>query len=107
MVTFTDNAVEKIHEFYAADPSFAGKAFRIAVDSGGCSGFQYEFKFDDQQDGDTSFPIGTLNVLVDKMSLPFLNGSTVDYVEDFHGSEFKITNPNATGDCGCGKSFSV
>lgn len=105
MIQLTDNAIARVRAFQAADPAHVGKAFRIAIDQGGCSGFQYEFRFDTKQEGDREFPFGDVTILIDVQSLPFLGGSTVDYVEDFHGASFVVTNPNATSECGCGKSF--
>lgn len=107
MLTLTDNAQSKVLEFQQADPSAAGKPFRIAVDSGGCSGFQYDFTFDEKRDGDTELTFGAVTIIVDARSLPFLGGCTVDFLDDFQGSGFSVQNPNATASCGCGKSFSA
>ena len=82
--------------------------FRVSVDGGGCSGFQYKFDFDDtKQQDDLSFDAHGVTVLVDDMSLGFLQGARLDYVEELLGSYFKVENPNATASCGCGTSFSI
>ena len=82
--------------------------FRVRVDGGGCSGFQYKFDFDTQKQND-DFEINTLGVkiLVDDISQPFLENAELDYVEELLGSFFRINNPNATASCGCGTSFSI
>ncbi len=82
--------------------------FRISVDGGGCSGFQYKFEFDDTQtDDDVLFNQFGVDILVDDMSLGFLENAQLDYVEELVGSFFRVENPNATASCGCGTSFSV
>ena len=107
MITITEKAVQKVKAFAAADPTANGKALRIFVQGGGCSGFQYGFAFDEQKDGDTLIDQGEVKVVVDSYSSPYLQESTVDYVEDFRGSGFVVQNPNAKGSCGCGSSFTV
>jgi len=105
MVSLSARAVEKV-KFYASQmPEAAGKALRIFVQGGGCSGFQYGFTFDDMQDGDTVVEAADIKVLVDPVSAQYLAGSTVDYVEDLRGSGFVVDNPNAVHSCGCGQSF--
>lgn len=105
MLTITDKAVDKVR-FYAEQMEEAvGKELRIYVQGGGCSGFQYGFTFDDHQDGDTVIEAGGVKVLVDPMSLQYLTGATVDFVEDLRGSGFVVENPNAVRTCGCGHSF--
>ncbi|MEK9532696.1 MAG: iron-sulfur cluster insertion protein ErpA, partial [Alphaproteobacteria bacterium] len=82
--------------------------FRVRVDGGGCSGFQYKFDFDtEKQIDDIEISAHGVTVLVDDMSQEFLQNSELDYVEELLGSFFKISNPNATASCGCGTSFSV
>ena len=78
---------------------------RIAVDSGGCSGFQYKFSWDEKVSPDDA-TYGDV-VVIDEVSLPFLAGATIDFVQNLMGSDFKIINPNATSGCGCGHSFAV
>ena len=85
-----------------------GLMLRISVSGGGCSGFQYGFAFDDVVNADDrTFERGGITAVVDEVSLEFLAGSEIDYVEDLVGSAFQIKNPNATSSCGCGSSFSV
>ena len=85
-----------------------GAMFRIAVNGGGCSGFQYEFSFDGARaDDDVLIERDGARVLIDQASLEFLGGSEVDFVEGLMGSQFEIKNPNAKSSCGCGTSFSV
>jgi iron-sulfur cluster assembly accessory protein len=86
-------------------PDAAGKGLRVFVQAGGCSGFQYGFTFDDAKETDHVLSVGGIHVLVDKTSAMKLNGSTVDWIEDFRGAGFSVENPNASGGCGCGKSF--
>ena len=82
--------------------------FRIAVNGGGCSGYQYEFTFDDAPtDDDVLIEQDGARVLIDQVSLEFLGGSVVDFIEGLMGSHFEIKNPNAKSSCGCGTSFSV
>ena len=85
-----------------------GSYFRISVLGGGCSGFQYDFSFDKKpNDDDMIFKEGEINFLIDKVSIDFVRGSTLEYVTELAGSYFKIENPNATANCGCGTSFSI
>ena len=111
LIIFTPAAVRKVIGFSQSNPEAEGKFLRLYVQGGGCSGFEYGFKFDDKKDGDYVIPQGhgeeSIEVLVDPFSLPFLQSCTVDYYEDFAGSGFKVSNPNATGTCGCGHSFSA
>ncbi|MGH6945211.1 MAG: iron-sulfur cluster insertion protein ErpA [Geminicoccaceae bacterium] len=81
---------------------------RIVVSGGGCSGFQYGFALDDKdEDGDVAIEQGDAKVVIDGMSLLYLVGCEVDYVEDLTGSYFRVNNPNASSSCGCGNSFAV
>ena len=108
LLSLTEKAVEKVKQFASQMPDSAGKPLRIFVQGGGCSGFQYGFTFDDKKENDNEFDSGGVNVIVDPQSAMYLKGSTVDYLEDFRGAGFSVTNPNATGGgCGCGKSFSA
>ena len=85
-----------------------GSYFRISVLGGGCSGFQYDFSFDkNPKDNDLIFKEGGIYYLIDEVSIDFLRGSTLEYVSELAGSYFKIKNPNATANCGCGTSFSI
>ena len=100
-------ASAKMHEIIEQE-RMAGKGVRIYVEGGGCSGFQYGFAFDDPGDADFRIPMTQgFDVLVDTFSMNYLRGATVDFVDTIEGSGFKISNPNATGSCGCGSSFSV
>ena len=82
--------------------------FRVAVNGGGCSGFQYEFSIDtERQNDDLSFISYGVEVVIDEMSLELVDNGELNYVQDLMGSYFAVTNPNATASCGCGTSFSV
>ena len=107
-IEFTPKGAEKVHEFLAAqaaDTSSAG--LRVGVRGGGCSGFQYQLAFDDQHDGDAIFEDQGLRILVDAQSLPYVDGSMIDYVESLQGAGFQVNNPNVVAACGCGSSFRV
>ena len=105
LLSLTDAAVAKVKYFAGTMPDSEGKPLRIFVQGGGCSGFQYGFTFDDKKEGDTVIQTGGIEVVVDPQSAQYLKDAQVDYVEDFRGAGFSVTNPNATGGCGCGKSF--
>ncbi|NWF99836.1 MAG: iron-sulfur cluster insertion protein ErpA [Thermoanaerobaculaceae bacterium] len=107
MLSLSARAVEKVKFFAAQMPEAAGKALRIFVQGGGCSGLQYGFTFDDWQDGDTVVEAQDLKVLVDPLSAPYLEGARVDYVEDLRGAGFVVDNPNAIASCSCGQSFAA
>ena len=103
--TITKAAAERIAILQEAD---GAPYFRVSVDGGGCSGFQYKFDFDNQtSDEDLTINSHGITVVVDDMSLGFLTGAELDYVEELLGSYFKVENPNATASCGCGTSFSI
>jgi iron-sulfur cluster insertion protein len=103
----TENAANRVKTFAKGNKEAEGKHFRIYIQGGGCSGFSYGFKFDDQQKTDNTFQAYGITILVDPASMEQLKGSTVDWVENFKGAGFVVQNPNATGGCGCGKSFSA
>jgi iron-sulfur cluster assembly accessory protein len=105
-VTVSDRAARRIATILASEAP--GAMLRISVQGGGCSGFQYKFDFDRQRNPDdvTVEKNGAI-VLVDQLSLQYMGGSELDYVEDLIGSAFKIVNPHAVAACGCGTSFSV
>lgn len=85
-----------------------GSFFRVAVNGGGCSGFQYEFSIDtDRAEDDLSFVSHDVEVVIDEISLELVNNAELDYVQDLMGAYFAVSNPNATASCGCGTSFSV
>ena len=103
--TITKSAADRITALKEAENA---AFFRVRVDGGGCSGFQYKFDFDNIiADDDLTFDAFGVTVLVDDMSLGFLEGAQLDYVEELIGSYFKVENPNATASCGCGTSFSI
>jgi len=103
MITVTKSARSKIADIIAEENK-PGVKVRAFVQGGGCSGFQYGFTLEeDQAEDDFEFN----GVLVDSMSIQYLNGATIDYKEDTQGSQFVIQNPNSTTTCGCGSSFSV
>ncbi len=104
-ITLTDSAVGKIAEIIQEEGR-EGKGLRVFVEGGGCSGFMYGFEFDDPRDGDTIVPCGSFDVVVDPFSLGHLKGSVIDFTDGLQGKGFQVTNPNATGTCGCGQSFS-
>jgi iron-sulfur cluster insertion protein len=107
MLDVTGIASAKMNEIIEAE-AMAGKGVRIYVEGGGCAGFQYGFAFDDPRETDFRLPMKEgFDVLVDTFSMNYLRGATVDFVDSIEGSGFKISNPNATGTCGCGSSFST
>ena len=101
-IKFTDKAIKQINNLLVQKAK--GSFFRIAIKGGGCSGFQYDFSFDNKAEQDD---IVFNNVLIDKKSAELLNGSEVDYVTELIGESFKITNPQSKSSCGCGVSFSL
>jgi len=105
-VQVTDRAAKQVASILKGEP--AGTMLRLAVTGGGCSGFQYDFLLDDTRtDEDLAIEKNGVTVLIDTMSLEFLKGSQIDYVDEMIGAAFKVKNPNATASCGCGTSFSV
>ena len=104
MVTLTDKAAGKVKELLnGQDPTDA--ALRVAIRGGGCSGFQYALAFDEQREGDQVYEYQDIRLLIDSESLPFVDGSEVDYVEGLQGAGFAVNNPNVVAACGCGQSF--
>lgn len=105
-ITITPNAAKRIVEVMKGEN--AGTMLRVSVSGGGCSGFQYIFGIDGQrQSDDILIERDGARVLVDEVSLPFIAGSTIDFVDDIIGQSFKVQNPNATASCGCGTSFAM
>ncbi|UWR23796.1 iron-sulfur cluster assembly accessory protein [Sulfitobacter sp. S190] len=100
----TPRAFARLSEIGAADE---GKALRIAVEGGGCSGFQYEIALDDAKTDDLVLEGDGQRVVIDSVSLPFLTDAVIDFTEELIGARFVIENPNATSSCGCGTSFSM
>lgn len=102
----THNAALRIGEILSAEPT--GAMLRISVNGGGCSGFRYDFEVESQRKADDIvLEREGATVLVDEVSMQYLAGSTVDFVDDLIGQSFKIENPQATSSCGCGTSFSL
>ncbi len=106
-VRFTDAAAQKVRSLLDEEDNKDLK-LRVFVTGGGCSGFQYGFTFDEnEEEGDTRVDKGGVTLLVDPMSVQYLIGAEIDYKEDVQGAQFVIRNPNAATTCGCGNSFSV
>jgi iron-sulfur cluster insertion protein len=108
MITITESAKSKIQDI-VIDENKPGTALRVFVQGGGCSGFSYGFVLDEAQNEDdfaVELDFGT-KILVDAMSMQYLQGAAIDYREELMGSSFVINNPNATTTCGCGASFAV
>jgi iron-sulfur cluster insertion protein len=107
MIQITDNAKAKIVDLLTEEnnPNYKLRTF---VQGGGCAGFSYGFTFDEEQnEDDFIIEVGEFKVLVDSMSMQYLQGAKIDYTETLMGSNFSISNPNAQTTCGCGSSFSV
>lgn len=100
----TTRAFERLAEIGAATE---GKALRVAVEGGGCSGFQYEIALDEAKEDDLVLTGSGQTVVVDSVSLPFLANAVIDFSEELIGARFVIENPNASSSCGCGTSFSM
>jgi len=105
-VEMTESAAKRIARIVASEP---GKiALRVAVEGGGCSGFSYKMDLTDQRnDDDVAIERDGATVLIDDLSLVYMGGSVIDFVDDLMGQSFQIRNPNAVASCGCGTSFSV
>lgn len=101
----TDRAFARLAEI--AEMTGERKALRVAVEGGGCSGFQYDIRLDDAAGDDLVLEKDGQQVLVDPVSLPFLQNAVVDFTEELIGARFVIENPNASSSCGCGTSFSI
>jgi iron-sulfur cluster assembly protein len=107
-VSFTEKGAEKVREFLDSQGADVGSAgLRVGVRGGGCSGFQYQLAFDEQRDGDVAFEHSGLRILVDAQSLPYVDGSSIDYIDSLQGAGFQVNNPNVVAACGCGSSFRV
>lgn len=106
LLTVTENAAEKIRELAEGEPAGEAEVLRIAVQGGGCSGFQYALGFDrGPQDGDNEIQAHGVRVVVDPFSAPYLVGAEIDFVDALMGGGFAINNPNVVASCGCGSSF--
>ena len=104
IINMTPAAADKVSELLVQenDPSLA---LRVFVAGGGCSGLQYGMTLDEEQEGDTVISISGFNILVDEMSMGYIDGSEIDYVDSLMGAGFTVNNPNAVSSCGCGHSF--
>jgi iron-sulfur cluster assembly accessory protein len=108
VVTLTARAADKVRGLMAEEPAGEAEVLRIAIQGGGCSGFEYALGFDRAaQSGDHELSFHGVTVVVDPFSAPYLQGATIDFLEGLQESGFKIENPNATSACGCGHSFQV
>jgi iron-sulfur cluster assembly accessory protein len=104
VITLTTAAANKVHELLTQETD-PGLGLRIFVAGGGCSGLQYGMTLDEQQEGDTIIEQAGFSVLVDEMSIGYITGCEVDYVDSLMGAGFTVNNPNAVSSCGCGQSF--
>ncbi len=108
LVTLTAGAAVKIGNLMAQEPAGEAEVLRVAIQGGGCSGFEYALGFDrGAQAGDLELEFHGVKVVVDPFSAPYLQGSTIDFLEGLQESGFKIDNPNVASACGCGSSFQV
>jgi iron-sulfur cluster assembly protein len=108
VVSLTETAADKIKELMAEEPQGEAEVLRVAVQGGGCSGFEYALGFDrGAQEGDSEVEMHGVTVVVDPFSAPYLQGATIDFVNGLQESGFKIDNPNVSASCGCGHSFQV
>jgi iron-sulfur cluster assembly protein len=108
LVSLTATAADKIRELMAEDPEGETSVLRVAIQGGGCSGFQYGLGFDaGPVEGDEVMELEGVRVVVDPFSAPYLKGATIDFLTGLQESGFKIDNPNAAASCGCGHSFTV
>lgn len=101
----TDRAFARLAEI--AEATGDARPLRVAVEGGGCSGFQYDIKLDEAAPDDLVLEKNGVRVLVDAVSLPFLENAVIDFTEELIGARFVVQNPNATSSCGCGTSFSI
>lgn len=102
MIELTDEAIQQIISLQAEDPNLSH--IRVGVTGGGCAGYEYVFKSDVPNDGDTIIDLGKFSIIVDKPSVPFVEGMTLDYVKEGLNSFFKFINPKEQATCGCGVS---
>jgi iron-sulfur cluster assembly protein len=108
LVSLTPVAAEKILELMAEDPESAASVLRVAIQGGGCSGFQYGLGFDEGPvEDDVTLEQHGVSIVIDPYSAPYLKGATIDFLNGLEESGFKIDNPNAAASCGCGHSFTV
>ena len=108
IVSLSETAASKIKELMAEEPVGEAEVLRVAVQGGGCSGFEYALGFDrGAQEGDNEVEMHGVTVVIDPFSAPYLQGATIDFVNGLQESGFKIENPNVSASCGCGHSFQV
>ena len=105
VITLTEAAANEVKHLRTVEKDAAGKALRFYVEKGGCSGLKYSMVFDEQRDGDAPGEFFGASVLVDAFSADYLRGCVVDFSDSLTDGGFKITNPNASQSCGCGRSF--
>jgi iron-sulfur cluster assembly protein len=106
-IELTPRALERVRAMAAKEGLGPNQGLRVGVVGGGCSGFQYTLNFDSQKEGDSITTFEGIRVLVDELSLPYIAGTTLDYVEGLHNAGFRFDNPRASRVCGCGSSFSA
>ena len=106
-LTITDVAADRLKSFLEKEGKGPEFGLRLGVQGGGCSGFSYFMDFDTEKEGDNAFSHKEIKVFVDPKSITYINGATLDYADGLHGAGFSIKNPNQSGGCGCGQSFSV
>src|SRR5262245_7170588 len=107
LVSLSDKAAEKVKEIRGEENIEESYALRLKVQGGGCWGFSYDLYFDQPQETDGPFQVKGVKLICDEMSVMYLMGTEIDYVEGLHGAGFKFNNPNVKSTCGCGSSFSV
>ena len=107
LINITTLAASKVNEIRQAEAIEANQLLRLRVVGGGCAGFSYDLYFDEPAEVDRQFEVQGVKVVVDEMSLMYLVGTEIDYVEGLQGAGFKFNNPNVKTTCGCGSSFSV
>ncbi len=105
-VQLTPKAIDMVRKMRDTEKLDASHGLRIGVVGGGCSGFQYSLNFDTEKEGDRVADFDGVRIYVDEISLPYIAGTTLDYVEGLHGAGFRFDNPRASRTCGCGSSFS-
>jgi iron-sulfur cluster assembly accessory protein len=107
ILTLTEAAARQVRHLQEVEPQNAGRPLRIYVEKGGCSGLQYGLQFDERREGDRIAEWHGVTVVVDSFSADYLRGTMVDFKDGLNDSGFKISNPNAKQNCGCGNSFGV
>jgi iron-sulfur cluster insertion protein len=106
-IRITDTAASKVLEIRESEKIEDEMGLRVRVVGGGCAGFSYDLYFDTKTEIDRNFSVNGVSVVVDEMSLMYLMGTEIDYIESLQGAGFKFNNPNVKSTCGCGSSFSV